>query len=76
MSILDQFDLKGSQLDAAARLDSHLAVTAGAGSGKTRALVARYLHFVEPLASRASARFASHYGALLGPPVNRKGGSR
>ena len=35
-----------------------------------------YLHFVEPLASRASARFASHYGALLGPPVNRKGGSR
>ncbi|MBI3360124.1 MAG: UvrD-helicase domain-containing protein, partial [Chloroflexi bacterium] len=47
MSILSAFDLKGTQLDAASRLDTHLAVTAGAGSGKTRALVARYLNFVE-----------------------------
>ena len=47
MSILSLFDLKGAQKDAAERLDTHLAVTAGAGSGKTRALVGRYLNFVE-----------------------------
>ena len=47
MSILSQFALKGAQVAAAERLDLHLAVTAGAGSGKTRALVGRYLHFVE-----------------------------
>lgn len=34
-----------------------------------------YLHFVEPLASLASARFAAHYGALVSPPpAIRKGG--
>ena len=46
-SILSLFDLKGAQQTAAERLDTHLAVTAGAGSGKTRALVGRYLNFVE-----------------------------
>jgi len=35
-----------------------------------------YLHFIEPLASLASARFAGHYGALVTPPAKRKGGSR
>jgi integrase/recombinase XerD len=34
-----------------------------------------YLHFVEPLASLASKRFASHYGALVSP-AKQKGGSR
>ncbi|MBM2848416.1 MAG: addA [Anaerolineales bacterium] len=46
-SILSLFDFKGAQKDAAERLDTHLAVTAGAGSWKTRALVGRYLNFVE-----------------------------
>src|SRR5512135_123277 len=60
MSILSLFDLKGAQADAAQRLDRHLAVTAGAGSGKTRALVARYLNFVEtgvPLRSLVAITF-------------------
>jgi integrase len=35
-----------------------------------------YLHFIEPLGSLASARFASHYGALVSLPAKRKGGSR
>ena len=35
-----------------------------------------YLHFVEPLASLASKRFASHYGALVSCPAKQKGGSR
>jgi len=35
-----------------------------------------YLHFVEPLASLASARFASHYGALVSSHAKREGGSR
>ena len=47
MSILSRLDLKGAQQTAAELLDTHLAVTAGAGAGKTRALVGRYLHWVE-----------------------------
>jgi integrase len=35
-----------------------------------------YLHFVEPLASLASKRFARHYGALVSCPAKQKGGSR
>ena len=35
-----------------------------------------YLHFVEPLASQASARFAKHYGAVLGSTSRSKGGPR
>lgn len=46
-SILSQFDLKGSQQQAASDDNSAIAVTAGAGSGKTRTLVARYLHLLE-----------------------------
>ncbi len=60
MSILSLFDLKGAQQAAAERLDTHLAVTAGAGSGKTRTLVGRYLHFVEqgvPLRSLIAITF-------------------
>src|SRR3989304_1173883 len=59
-SILSLFDLKGAQQTAAERLDTHLAVTAGAGSGKTRALVGRYLTFVEhgvPLRSLVAITF-------------------
>lgn len=41
MSILSLFDLKGSQLDAATRLDTHLPVTAGAGSGNVRPFATR-----------------------------------
>jgi len=47
MSLSARLDLKGAQQMAAERLDTHLAVTAGAGAGKTRALVGRYLHWVE-----------------------------
>jgi ATP-dependent helicase/nuclease subunit A len=46
-SILSLFDLKGAQRNAAEQLAVNLAVTAGAGSGKTRTLAARYLRFVE-----------------------------
>jgi integrase/recombinase XerD len=35
-----------------------------------------YLHFVEPLASLASARFAQTYGGLVCPISNPKGGAR
>jgi len=47
MTLLTDLDLKGAQQAAAEQLDTHLAVTAGAGAGKTRTLVARYLHWVE-----------------------------
>ena len=46
-SILSQFNLKGSQLQAASETNPAIAVTAGAGSGKTRTLVARYLYLLE-----------------------------
>jgi integrase/recombinase XerD len=35
-----------------------------------------YLHFIEPLRTAASARFASHYGELIAPLSQRKGGRR
>src|SRR5579859_3911926 len=60
MSILSVFDLKGAQQDAAEQLHLHLAVRAAAGSGKTRALVGRYLNFVEqgaPLRSLVAITF-------------------
>ena len=47
MSIVSRLDLKGAQQTAAELLDTHLAVTAGAGAGKTRVLVGRYLHWIE-----------------------------
>jgi len=28
-----------------------------------------YLHFIEPLRTAASERFAKHYGALISPPA-------
>ncbi|MEK7277148.1 MAG: UvrD-helicase domain-containing protein, partial [Chloroflexota bacterium] len=74
-SILDQFDLKGSQLDAATRLDTHLAVTAGAGSGKTRALVARYLNFVEqgvPLRSLIAITFTEKAAREMRSRIRRE----
>ena len=35
-----------------------------------------YLHFIEPVRTAASERFASHYGALITPPPARKEWSR
>lgn len=75
MSILDQFDLKGTQLDAATRRDTHLAVTAGAGSGKTRALVARYLNFVEqgaPLRSLIAITFTEKAAREMRSRIRRE----
>ncbi len=75
MSILFLFDLKGSQLDAATRLDTHLAVTAGAGSGKTRALVARYLNFVEqgvPLRSLIAITFTEKAAREMRSRIRRE----
>ncbi len=46
-SILSQFNFKGSQQQAASEDNPAIAVTAGAGSGKTRALVGRYLGLLE-----------------------------
>lgn len=74
-SILDQFDLKGAQLDAASRLEAHLAVTAGAGSGKTRALVARYLNFVErgvPLRSLIAITFTEKAAREMRSRIRRE----
>ena len=46
-SILSQLQLKGRQAEAATTRGVDVAVTAGAGSGKTRALVGRYLSLLE-----------------------------
>jgi integrase/recombinase XerD len=35
-----------------------------------------YLHFIEPIRTAASERFARHYGALITPPPVRKGQHR
>jgi integrase len=35
-----------------------------------------YLHFVEPLRTLASRRFAEHYGRLVRPRLHPKGGAR
>ncbi len=75
MSILSLFDLKGAQKDAAERLDTHLAVTAGAGSGKTRALVGRYLHFVEqgaPLRSLIAITFTEKAAREMRSRIRRE----
>lgn len=59
-SILTQFDLKGAQQQAANDDSPAIVVTAGAGSGKTRALVARYLRLLEagyPLRSLIAITF-------------------
>jgi hypothetical protein len=31
-----------------------------------------YLHFIEPLRTAASERFANHYGELVSPPPPRR----
>jgi ATP-dependent helicase/nuclease subunit A len=46
-SILSQFKFTADQKQAATRRSRAIAVTAGAGSGKTRVLVGRYLHLLE-----------------------------
>ena len=46
-SILTQFKFTAAQKQAATSNQHAIAVTAGAGSGKTRVLVGRYLHLVE-----------------------------
>jgi ATP-dependent helicase/nuclease subunit A len=47
MSLLSQFHFKGNQEKAVTDSASAIAVTAGAGSGKTLSLVGRYLHLLE-----------------------------
>ena len=47
MSLLSQYHFKGRQEQAATDPNPRLAVTAGAGAGKTLTLVARYLHLLE-----------------------------
>ncbi len=47
MSLLSQFHFKGLQEQAATNSNPAIAVTAGAGSGKTLSLVGRYLHLLE-----------------------------
>lgn len=47
MSILSQYHFKGRQEQAATEPNAAIAVTAGAGSGKTLSLVGRYLHLLE-----------------------------
>ncbi len=43
MTLIEAFALKGKQIDAVAALDHDVALAAGAGSGKTKTLVARYV---------------------------------
>lgn len=47
MSLLNQFHFKGNQQKAVTDSARAIAVTAGAGSGKTLSLVGRYLHLLE-----------------------------
>ena len=47
MSLLSQYHFKGRQEQAATDPNPAIAVTAGAGSGKTLSLVGRYLHLLE-----------------------------
>jgi ATP-dependent helicase/nuclease subunit A len=47
MTLLSQFHFKGRQEQAATDPNHAIAVTAGAGSGKTLSLVGRYLHLLE-----------------------------
>ena len=47
MTLLSQFHFKGNQEKAVTNSASAIAVTAGAGSGKTLSLVGRYLHLLE-----------------------------
>jgi len=47
MFLLSQFSFKGRQEQAASDPNPAIAVTAGAGSGKTLSLVGRYLHLLE-----------------------------
>ncbi len=59
-SILSQFKFTARQRQAATRHSPAIAVTAGAGSGKTRVLVGRYLHLLEkgyPLRSLVAITF-------------------
>lgn len=59
-SILTQFKFTPDQKIAATRRSHAIAVTAGAGSGKTRVLVGRYLHLLEqghPLRSLVAITF-------------------
>ena len=59
-SILTQFKFTAAQKQAATSSQHAIAVTAGAGSGKTRVLVGRYLHLLEqgyPLRSLVAITF-------------------
>ena len=47
MSLLSRYSFKGNQEKAVTDSSSAIAVTAGAGSGKTLSLVGRYLHLLE-----------------------------
>lgn len=47
MSVIEHFGLRGGQEEAAAVRGRDVLVTAGAGSGKTRTLVARYVSLLE-----------------------------
>ncbi len=60
MSLLSQYNFKGRQEQAVTDPNPAIAVTAGAGSGKTLALVGRYLHLLEqgyPLRSILAVTF-------------------
>jgi ATP-dependent helicase/nuclease subunit A len=59
-SVLSQLQLTPAQTDAATGTDPALVVTAGAGSGKTRALAARFVYLLEighPLRSLVAITF-------------------
>jgi ATP-dependent helicase/nuclease subunit A len=61
-SILTHFKFTADQKQAATRHSAAIAVTAGAGSGKTRVLVGRYLHLLErgyPLRSLVAITFTA-----------------
>ena len=60
MSLLSQYHFKGRQEQAVTEPDPAIAVTAGAGSGKTLSLVGRYLYLLEqgyPLRSILAVTF-------------------
>lgn len=78
MSILSRFDFKGCQHQAATDPNRAIAVTAGAGSGKTTALVGRYLYLLEqglPLRSIVAITFTDKAAREMRTRIRKELGS-
>src|SRR3990172_2054762 len=90
MSLLSQYHFRGRQEQAVTDPNPAIAVTAGAGSGKTLSLVGRYLHlleqgyqlrsilaitFTEKAAREMRSRIRAAFDPHPGPPPSGEGDS-